>query len=117
MVSGSLALSAEELLAAASAKAEDPARCGYELCRSVVLAVREARLHRPDLVSKFGVYLLQSHAHRLGSEVWAMYEQVYIALLQHGRSSPESKALAEQYLGRLCAAPFIAYDPSRCSPL
>lgn len=48
--------------------------------------MREARAHRPDLVLKYGSYLLQHHASSLSHEVWAAYEQVLVALLQAGRT-------------------------------
>jgi len=70
---------------AAAAYGNEPARCGFDLSRDVVMAVREGKHSRPDLVLKFGQYLLRSHASRLGDAVWAMYEQVYVALLQYGR--------------------------------
>lgn len=66
---------------ACAAYGHDPARCGFELCRDVVLAVRESKLSRPDLVVKYGQYLLKSHASRLGPEVWALYEQARAAKL------------------------------------
>ena len=80
----------QDLLAQAKAKALDPARCGYDLCHAIVSGVREARASRPDLVARFGAYLLQNHASSLSHEVWATYEQVYMALLQHGRVAPGS---------------------------
>jgi len=72
-------------LALAKARNNDPARCGFELCRHILMGVRELRAHRPDLVLKYGSYLLQNHSSSLSHEVWATYEQVYISLLQHAR--------------------------------
>ena len=72
-------------LALAKARNFEPSRCGFELCRHILLGVREARATRPDLVLKFGGYLLQHHSSSLSHEVWAAYEQVFVALLQHGR--------------------------------
>ena len=87
------------------------AQCGFELCRSILLAVREARASRPDLVVKYGCYLLHNYAQRLGHEVWAMYEQVDVALLQAGKrigkhSTTDSSelALARQFSATLCAS-------------
>jgi len=74
-----------ESLALAKSYGNEPSKCGFELCRHILLGVRDARAHRPDLVLKFGGYLLKHHASSLSHEVWAAYEQVYIALLEHGR--------------------------------
>ena len=98
-----------DLLPLAQAKANDPAACGFELSRSIVLAVRESRAVRPDLVAKFGCYLLHSHTNRLGAEVWSMYEQVYTALLMYGKRSgkrggdddSEDMRLAQEYCALL----------------
>eukprot|EP00310_Coccolithus_braarudii_P019050 CAMPEP_0183338942 /NCGR_PEP_ID=MMETSP0164_2-20130417/6054_1 /TAXON_ID=221442 /ORGANISM="Coccolithus pelagicus ssp braarudi, Strain PLY182g" /LENGTH=323 /DNA_ID=CAMNT_0025508869 /DNA_START=55 /DNA_END=1026 /DNA_ORIENTATION=- len=112
MSAGTFALSLDDYLTAATAKANDPSRCGYALSRNLLMAIREAKVHRPDLVSKFGVYLLQHHSSRLANEVWALYEQVYIALLQYakvgkGGSSRGADAkemrLATQYCTTLSA--------------
>jgi len=105
-----------ELLAQAKAMALDPARCGYDLCKAIVSGVREARANRPDLVLNFGKYLLQHHASALSHEVWATYEQVYIALLQHARcggvrrgsattdeAESDEMRLAQQYTATLAA--------------
>lgn len=81
-------------IAAAQKHGSDPARCGYELCRHILLGVREARMVRPDLVYKYGSYLLQQHTSSLANEVWAFYEQVCISLLQHGRYASRSAAPA-----------------------
>jgi len=99
--------------AACAPYGNEPSRCGFELSRSLLLAVRESRAHRPDLVLKFGQYLLRSHAGRLGAEVWAMYEQVYIALLHYGRrpraagggaqEPSEEMRLASEYYSLLAA--------------
>jgi len=82
------------------------------LCRNILLSVREGRLSRPDLVVKYGCYLLSHHSKRLGPEQWAMYEQVYIALLQYGKFSkfngavgmePDDMRLAQEYYTNLSA--------------
>ena len=110
----SVAMELPESLALAKAKGYDPARCGYELSRSIVMGVRQARVNRPDLVVKFGTWLLKKHASSLSYEVWAMYEQVYIALLQHARygarrTAPDDGAesdemrLAQEYVATLSA--------------
>ena len=99
-----------DCLAQAQARGNDPAQCGFELSRSIVLAVREARAVRPDLVAKYGCYLLHNHTNRLGAEVWAMYEQVYTALLMYGKrgsrrggEESEDMRLAQEYCTLLCA--------------
>ena len=71
----------------AAAVGSEPSRCGFELSRNILLGVRESRARRPDLVVKFGTYLLDHHAQRLGHEVWNVYEQVLVALLEHGKRS------------------------------
>ena len=75
-----------ESLEAAKAKSNDPSRCGFDLCRAIVTGIREARAHRPDLMLRYGSYLLQHHASALSHEVWATYEQMYIALMLRGRA-------------------------------
>jgi tetratricopeptide (TPR) repeat protein len=103
-----------ESLALAKAKGFEPAKCGYDLCRAILLGVREARCNRPDLVLKFGTHLLQHHSSSLSHEVWAAYEQVYISLLQHARHAarravPESGTeseemrLAQEFIATLSA--------------
>lgn len=79
---GSLPPPLETAVEQAAGRGYDPARCGFELSRNIVLAVREAKTLRPDLVVKYGCYLLHNHSKRLGNELWAMYEQVCVALLQ-----------------------------------
>ncbi len=74
-----------DALAAAAAKENDPARCGFDVCRALVSGIREARVMRPDLVAKFGSHLLSKFGSRLGAEQWPTYEQTYIAHLQYGR--------------------------------
>ena len=74
-----------ESLAKAAKCGDDPSRCGFELSRHIVLGVREAKVNRPDLVHKYGLHLLEQHKSSLSHEVWAMMEQVYVALLQRGR--------------------------------
>ena len=71
----------------AAAVGSEPSRCGFELSRNILLGIRESRARRPDLVVKFGTYLLDHHAQRLGHEVWNVYEQVLVALLEHGKRS------------------------------
>ena len=71
----------------AAAVGSEPSRCGFELSRNILLGVRESRARRPDLVVKFGTYLLDHNAQRLGHEVWNVYEQVLVALLEHGKRS------------------------------
>jgi len=101
-------------LLAAKARGGDPARCGFELSRHILLGVREARANRPDLVLKYGGYLLQNHASSLSHEVWAAYEQVCVSLLQHSRhsergappdSGTESEEIraAQEYIAALSA--------------
>ena len=51
-------------------------RCGFELCRSILLGVRESRLHRPDLALRYGTYLITNYAKSLSHEVWAAYEML-----------------------------------------
>ena len=92
---GSLPPPLETAVEQAASRGNDPARCGYELSRNIVLAVREAKTLRPELVASYGVYLLEKHAKRLGSEVWAMYEQVAVALLQYGKGSHDADADAD----------------------
>ncbi len=113
----------EGCLRQAKARGDDPAQCGFELCRSILLAVREARASRPDLVVKYGCYLLHNHAQRLGHEVWAMYEQVDVALLQAGKrigkhSTTDSSelALARQFSATLCATRQLAKACRRPPP-
>jgi len=79
-------------LALAKGKGGDPARCGFELCRNILLGVREARAHRPDLVLKYGVHLLRHHSSALSHEVWAAYEQVCIALLLQSRYNTKQRS-------------------------
>ena len=102
-----------EVLTQAKAKGLDPARAGYDLCRAVLSGVREARSNRSDLVVKFGTYLLRQHASSLSHEVWATYEQVYVALLNRVRQNdgPEAKVepdthelrLAQEYSATMSA--------------
>jgi hypothetical protein len=107
----SLTPSLDEAERACAAYGHEPSRCGFDLSRDVVMAVREGKHIRPDLVVKFGQYLLKSHASRLGDGVWAMYEQVYMALLQYGRRRKKSDGaidsdelrLAGEYCTILCA--------------
>ena len=73
-------------LAAAKARGNDPARCGFELSKNILTGVREGRTYRPDLVLKYGLYLVRQHASSLSHELWATYEQVVAALLAYGRS-------------------------------
>ena len=82
-------------LDAAALRGDSPQRAGYELCRHILLGVREAKANRPDLVLKYGKHLLQQYASKLSLEVWAAYEQVYVALLQHGRYGPRRTAPAD----------------------
>ena len=74
-----------ESLARARSYGNNPARCGLELSKQIVLGLREGRTVRPDLALKYGSYLLKQHASALSHEVWAIYEQVLVALLQFGR--------------------------------
>jgi len=100
-----------ESLARAKARGNEPSRCGFELCRSILLGVRDARANRPDLVRTFGGYLLQHHASSLSHEVWAAYEQVLVSLLQHCRTAKRGAAateseemrLAQEYTATLAA--------------
>jgi len=103
----------DETLALARARGNEPSRIGFELCRKILTAVREARAARPDLVRRYGSYLLDHHSSRLGHELWATYEQVYVALLQYGKSGklsadasmPEDLAAAQEY-GNILSAQF-----------
>ena len=75
---------------------------GFDAARRAISHVRrEARVHHAELVAKLGTYLLHSHGARLGEEVWAAYEQVYVALLEHGKHpKPVGNAaleLAQEY--------------------
>ena len=79
--------SLEASIKQAAAVGSEPSRCGFELSRNILLGIRESRARRPDLVVKFGTYLLDHHAQRLGHEVWNVYEQVLVALLEHGKHS------------------------------
>jgi len=103
-----------ESLVLAKAYGYEPAKCGYDLCRAIILGVREARCNRPDLVLKFGTYLLQHYSSSLSHEVWAAYEQVYISLLQHARyasrravpesgTESEEMRLAQEFIATLSA--------------
>ena len=71
--------------ARAKSYGNNPVRCGLELSKQIVLGVREGRATRPDLVLKYGGYLIKQHASALSLEVWGIYEQVLVALLHHGR--------------------------------
>mmetsp|Transcript_70624 Transcript_70624/g.193749 ORF Transcript_70624/g.193749 Transcript_70624/m.193749 type:complete len:325 (+) Transcript_70624:70-1044(+) len=105
----------EENLALAQARGNEPSKLGFEVCRKILAAVREARAARPDLVRRFGSYLLDNHSSRLGHELWMTYEQVYVALLQYGKSGknqlaadasmPEDLAAAQEY-GNILSAQF-----------
>lgn len=86
-------------LVRAKACGNDPARCGFELSRHIVLGVREARASRPDLILSYGSYLIKQHASSLSHEVWAIYEQVYISLLQHGSSAGRRGGAAKELAG------------------
>lgn len=79
--------SLEASIKQAAAVGSEPSRCGFELSRNILLGIRESRARRPDLIVKFGTYLLDHHAQRLGHEVWNVYEQVLVALLEHGKHS------------------------------
>lgn len=108
--------SLDEAERACAAYGHEPSRCGFDLSRDLVMAVREGKHVRPDLVLKYGQYLLKSHASRLGDGVWAMYEQVYMALLQYGRRRKKSDGandlsdelrLAGEYCTILCGASLL----------
>ncbi|GAB9467930.1 Inactive purple acid phosphatase 29 [Globisporangium polare] len=43
--------------------------------------VRKEKLRAPRVVAKFGKLLLQNHSWGLGSDIWPLYEQVFIAAL------------------------------------
>ena len=108
MSTGEYPLKLDENLAAAERYGNDPSRCGFELSRAIVLGIREARAHRPDVVVPFGRFLIDSG--RLGSEEWAILEQVAIALLPYaatnakgGSGDGEAMALADEYVRRLSA--------------
>lgn len=105
-------MSLADSLLIASTKGHEPARCGFNLCRAIIMFVRESRLLRPDLVTKFGPHLLEAHTRKLSQEKWALHEQIYMALLQYGRTCSPRKAdgiegdsifLAQQYLNILSA--------------
>ena len=105
--------SLDESLATAQAKGYDAARLGFEACRKILAGVREARCVRPDLVRRFGSYLLDNHSSRLGPELWLTYEQVFVALLQYGKSHQlkadasmhEDLRVAQEY-GNILSAQF-----------
>jgi len=80
----------------AAAVGSEPSRCGFELSRNILLGVRESRARRPDLVVQFGTYLLDHHAQRLGHEVWNVYEQVLVALLEHGKQPSEGRGKSKR---------------------
>jgi ER membrane protein complex subunit 2 len=82
----------DENLRFALSRGNEPGRIGFEMCRKIVAGVRESRVHRPDLARRFGSYLLESHSSRLGHELWATYEQVYVALLHYGKSGKHAPA-------------------------
>ena len=67
-------------------------------------AMRSSR-DQAEVVAQLGTALLRSHSSRLGEEVWATYEQVYVALLEHGKHpSPAGNAaleLAQEYANAL----------------
>tara|TARA_B110001452_G_scaffold243567_1_gene227081 strand:- start:334 stop:1329 length:996 start_codon:yes stop_codon:yes gene_type:complete len=79
----------EQSLKLAEAAKYEPSRCGFDLCRNILAGVREARVRRPDLVIKFGTYLVDQFAQRLGHEAWTVYEQVYVAMLEYGKQRPD----------------------------
>jgi hypothetical protein len=117
--------SLDEAERACAAYGHEPSRCGFDLSRDLVMAVREGKHVRPDLVLKYGQYLLKSHASRLGDGVWAMYEQVYVALLQYGRRRKKSDdpdglsdelRLAGEYCTILCAASLGCRWPHPAAP-
>jgi len=107
--------SLEETLAIAQARGNEPSRLGFEVCHKIFSGVREARSQRPDLMRRYGSYLLNHHSSRLGHELWVMYEQVYVALLQYGKSGkhalsadavmPEDLRVAQEY-GNILSAQF-----------
>lgn len=88
-----------ESLALAKARGDDPARCGFELSRHILLGIKDARAHRPDLCLKYGEYLLRTHSSSLSHEVWAAYEQVYVALLQKARCTARAAAAGNSVEG------------------
>ena len=97
--------SLEASIKQAAAVGSEPSRCGFELSRNILLGIRESRARRPDLVVKFGTYLLDHHAQRLGHEVWNVYEQVLVALLEHGkRSEGRGKSKRARALQRRAAS-------------
>lgn len=117
--------SLDEAERACAAYGHEPSRCGFDLSRDLVMAVREGKHVRPDLVLKYGQYLLKSHASRLGDGVWAMYEQVYMALLQYGRRRKKSDGandlsdelrLAGEYCTILCGASLSCCPSSAAAP-
>lgn len=101
----SMVASLAESLALAKLEGNDPARCGYDLCKAIVIGVREGRVSRPDLVVKYGQYLLQKFAGRLGHEVWPMYEQTFVALLQYA-SAPDGEGGAAAEMAQVRARAF-----------
>ena len=88
--------SLEASVTQAAAVGSEPSRCGFELSRNILHGVREARARRPDLVVKFGTYLIDNHAQRLGHEVWNVYEQVFVALLEHGKQRSEGRGMVKR---------------------
>ena len=104
----------DESLAKVKQYSNSPSRCGFELCRAILLGVRDARAYRPDLVMKYGGHLLRNFASSLSHEVWAAYELVFFSLLAYGRyppskqkssnteaDAPAEMKLAQQYINLL----------------
>ncbi|KAF1318607.1 Inactive purple acid phosphatase 29, partial [Globisporangium splendens] len=53
----------------------------YDACMELLQYVRKEKLRVPRVVAKFGKLLVQNHSWRLGSDIWAIYEQVFVAAL------------------------------------
>ena len=87
-----------ESLKKAEALALEPNRCGFDLSRNILAGIRESRARRPDLVVRFGTYLVNQHAGRLGHEVWTVYEQLYVALLETGKQRAEGRGKSKRVM-------------------
>uniref|UniRef100_K3WPG1 ER membrane protein complex subunit 2 n=1 Tax=Globisporangium ultimum (strain ATCC 200006 / CBS 805.95 / DAOM BR144) TaxID=431595 RepID=K3WPG1_GLOUD len=53
----------------------------YDACAELLQYVRKEKLRVPRVVAKFGSLLIQNYSWRLGSDIWAVYEQVFVAAL------------------------------------
>lgn len=107
----------EQSLKLAAAANFEPSRCGFDLCRNILAGVREGRARRPDLVIKFGTYLVDQYAQRLGHEAWTVYEQVYVALLEYGKQRVDRGGKAKHDAGDGDAESSLAMAQEYCNVL